>query len=120
MDGCGLLGLEQDGVSLEAPLVLPRVSTPCTGGDMSLAPSGSLLPPLDIGDTASRDTVVDCDPAQAARGVVEKEAGVKEGVEAGGLLERQRTERVSALTKLVVDTAGEVLMVRLSARACMV
>lgn len=90
---------------------------------MSPAPSGSSLPPLDIGDsgcTASRDAMIDHEPAQAARRVVEKEAGAKEGVEAGGLLERQRMERVSALTELVVNTAGEVLKVIFSSRAFMI
>ena len=37
---------------------------------------------------------------------------VQEGGDTGGLLERQRSERVGVLTDLVVATAGEVLRVR--------
>lgn len=126
-----MLNLGQDGI-----LVLPQTSTtssgeeglvPIEGVDMSPASSAASPPPLDMehvgrrpgefsGCTASQDTMVDHEPARAARGIVEKEAGAKEGMEARGLLERQRTERVSALTELVVNTAGEVLRVRFSSR----
>lgn len=37
---------------------------------------------------------------------------VEAGEDQGGLLERQKSERVGVLTELVVSTAGEVLRVR--------
>ena len=44
-----------------------------------------------------------------SRGVVNE---MEAGEDPGGLLERQRSERVGVLTELVVATAGEVLRVR--------
>ena len=125
--------------SLPGPpkISVPSTSTPPTAEDLlakqdlttvnDTSPISSPLsqPPLDVeriiarrGENGTfvlaRDLEVEQDPEQAPRAVVEENVDTKESVGAEGLLERQRMERVSVLTRLVVDTAAEVLRVRIS------